>query len=302
MARALSSALGAESLTVIVNVGDDDTMYGLHVSPDVDTVLYTLAGVEGPQGWGRRGDTFEVMAALATLGVDTTFRLGDADLALCLRRTSHLAAGGSLSSFTADAARSLGVAPLVLPVTDDPLRTRIRTRAGEWLDFQDYFVFRGHRDRVAEVRYDGASSSGPAPGVIAAISAADVVVIAPSNPVLSVAPILAVPGVREAVAAHPLVAAVSPLFGGKALKGPAASIMADLDMTPGTAGIASAYRGLITHLFIDRSDAGDALAAGDEQVSLQIAETRMADPSAGAAFAADMLDRLDARLHPAGSP
>jgi LPPG:FO 2-phospho-L-lactate transferase len=301
MARALNAVVPSDALTVIVNVGDDDSMYGLHVSPDVDTVLYTLAGVEGPHGWGRRGDTFEVMAELQALGVDTTFRLGDADLALCLRRTSHLAAGGSLSSFTAEVARTLGVGPRVVPVTDDRLRTKIRTREGEWLDFQEYFVIRGHRDRVAEVRFDGAATSVPAPGVLEAVASADVVVIAPSNPLLSIEPVLAVPGVRDAVADRPVVAAVSPFIGGKALKGPAASIMEDLGITPGTRAIAAAYRGLITHLFIDAADAHDAAEAGDAGVAVHPAHTRISDPGAGADFAADMLDRLGAALHPTRS-
>lgn len=285
MARALAGVLEPDDLTVIVNVGDDDEMYGLHVSPDLDTVLYTLAGIEGPLGWGVRDDTFEVMAGLSRFGVDTSFRLGDGDLALCLRRTAHLAAGGSLSEFTGDAATVLGVDVRVVPATNDRLRTRILTTEGRWLDFQDYFVIRGHRDSVREVRFEGEGSASPAPGVLDAIRDADIVVVAPSNPVLSVAPILAVGAIRDLVAKRPIVAAISPLFGGAALKGPAATVMADLGMPPGTAGVLEAYEGLISHLVINESDAADIEALAGAGVSLHTARTRIVDPEAGAQLA-----------------
>lgn len=301
MARALAGVLHPEQLTVIVNIGDDDEMYGLHVSPDVDTVLYTLAGIEGPQGWGRRGDTFNAMAGLRDFGVDTTFQLGDRDLALCLRRTIHLSEGGSLSSFTEDAAAALGVEVRVLPVTDDRLRTKVLVRDGGWLDFQDYFVLRRHRDRVRGVRFDGAEQARPAPGVIGALAEANAVVIAPSNPILSVDPILAVPGLREIVAEKPVVAAVSPLFRGEAIKGPAASIMADLGLPPGNEGVLRAYDGLISHLVVDAGDVDDAIRLGGDAVDVLAADTRIIEPEAGVAFAERFLELIGLTPHPAAA-
>jgi LPPG:FO 2-phospho-L-lactate transferase len=256
-ARALATVLPGDLLTVVGNVGDDDLLYGTHVSPDLDTVVYTLAGIEGPRGWGVAGDTFAVMDRLAELSVDTTFRLGDRDVATCLFRSTELAAGEPLSAVTTSIARALDVATPVLPATDDPVRTKILTGDGTWLDFQDYFVNRGHRDRVVAVRYDGVDRASPGPGVLRAIDGAALVVIAPSNPHLSIHPILAIPGIREAVAAKPRVVAVSPLFGGKALKGPADRVMRDLGLPPGSDGVVAAYDGLLTDLVVDTGDAGD---------------------------------------------
>ena len=180
--RGFDSVLGSDELTIVVNVGDDDRIHGVHVSADIDTVLYTLADREGPQGWGIAGDTFTAMDRLAASGQDTRFRLGDADLAFCIDRTKALDAGERLSSVVARTAVVLGITRHVLPVTDGTLRTRIQTSAGEWLAFQDYFVLRDHRDEVAAVEYTGAGLTKPAPGVLEAISGADLVVIAPSNP------------------------------------------------------------------------------------------------------------------------
>ena len=298
MARALAAALDPADLTVIVNVGDDDAMYGLHVSPDVDTVLYTLAGVEGPHGWGRRNDTFAVMSELADLGIDTSFRLGDRDLAMCLLRTNTLAGGGTLSEFTSHAAGRLGIAQRVIPVTDDPLRTKIKTVDDEWLDFQEYFVARRHQDRVRELRFDGAEHAMPAPGVLDAIADAAAVIIAPSNPPLSIWPLLAVPGLADAVSSKPVVAAVSPLFGGRALKGPAAAVMADLGLPAGTTGVLRAYEGLISHLIVDMDDAPDVDTPGLETVGIHAADTRIGDPEAGARFGTELLTILAPALAP----
>ena len=300
MARALAAVLNPQNLTVIVNVGDDDTMYGLHVSPDIDTVMYTLAGVEGPLGWGRRGDTFEVMANLSEFGVDTSFRLGDQDLALCLRRTSVLSAGGTLSEFTRQATEALGVEVPVLPATDDSVRTKVRISDDTWLDFQEYFVLRGHRDRVQELRFAGADTASAAPGVLEAIDGAGLVIVAPSNPPLSVWPLLAVPGIAEATSDKPVVAAVSPLFSGRALKGPAASVMADLGLPGGTSGVLAAYEGLITHLIVDKGDAGEIDTLKTDPVSLYAADTRIVTPEAGARFASELLTILTPALQAAG--
>jgi LPPG:FO 2-phospho-L-lactate transferase len=286
MARGLAAVLPPDELAVVVNVGDDDVVYGAHVSADVDTVVYTLAGIEGPEGWGIAGDSFTVMEAMEDIGVDTTFRLGDRDLAVCLSRTAALDEGEPLSEITGRIARTLGVETRVLPVSDDAVRTRLETTDGAWLDFQEYFVIRGHRDEVASIRYDGADDASPAPGVIEAIGGADLLVIAPSNPPLSVWPILAVPGVREAVEAADRVVAVSPLFGGKALKGPADRVMASLGLPPGNQGVAAAYQGLLTDLVIDQADAGDEI----DGVKVHAMDTRIADPAAAASFAARVLE------------
>jgi LPPG:FO 2-phospho-L-lactate transferase len=274
-ARGFAAILDPDDLTVVVNVGDDDRIHGVHVSADLDTVVYTLAGMEGPHGWGIAGDTFDTMDRLAAFGVDTSFRIGDRDLATCLARTIALDGGTPLSEVTASISATLGVAPRVVPVTDDPVRTRLLTTGGEWLAFQEYFVGRGQRDEVAEVRYDGAENARPAPGVAAAIADADLVVIAPSNPPLSIWPMLAVPGVREAVEAARRVVAISPLFGGRALKGPADRVMASLGLASGTAGVLAAYGGLLDDLVVDSGDAADVALGG--AVSVHATDTRVPD-------------------------
>jgi LPPG:FO 2-phospho-L-lactate transferase len=282
-ARSLRTRLTAAQLTVVGNVGDDDDLYGVPVSADLDTLVYTLAGIEGPAGWGIRGDTFTVMDHLASLGVDTSFRLGDHDLSVCLLRSQRLSAGGTLSSATASIRAVLGVDTEVLPATDDQLRTRIRTAEGSWLSFQEYFVGRGHRDEVAEIEYAGAESARPAPGVIEAIEAAGIVVIAPSNPPLSIRPILEVPAIGDAVAAHHKVIAISPFFGGKALKGPADRVMASLGYPSGNAGVVAAYDGIITDLVIDAQDAADAVQLSDSLI-VHITDTYLTSHEASQRF------------------
>jgi LPPG:FO 2-phospho-L-lactate transferase len=286
-ARGFAAVLAPDDFTVVGNVGDDDRMYGVHVSPDLDTIVYTLAGLEGPEGWGRADDTFEVMAGLEQINVDTTFRLGDKDLAVCLARTGALADGEPLSLITDRIGTLLGVHHRVLPATDDRLRTRIRATTGEWMSFQEYFVLRGQRDEVAEVIFDGADNAHPAPNVLDAISGADLVVVAPSNPILSVWPILAVGEIAEAVGEARRVVAVSPLFGGKALKGPADRVMASLGLQPGTAGILETYRGLLTDLVVDIGDAEDAGLS--EDVRIHALDTRIAESEAAARFASEVL-------------
>lgn len=248
------AALDHVDLTIVVNVGDDDLVHGLAVSPDLDTVVYTLAGVEGPQGWGRAGDSFRFNDELARFGVDTSFRLGDLDLALNVYRTRRLAEGVSLSTVTAEVCTAFDVATRVIPVTDDRLRTMVWTEDAGELSFQEYFVSRRAKDTVTGLDFDGAEDAKPAPGVIDLIADADLVLIGPSNPPLSIWPILSVPGIREAVAAHPRVVALSPLIGGKTVKGPAARVMASLGLPPGNAGVVEAYRGLLDGLVIDEND------------------------------------------------
>jgi len=283
-ARGFATILDPADLTVVVNVGDDDRIHGVHVSADLDTVVYTLADREGPHGWGLAGDTFATMDRLGALGVDTTFRVGDADLATCLARTTALDGGEKLSAITERIADAFGVRHRVTPATDDPLRTRLRISGGRWLAFQEYFVMRGQRDEVLEVRFDGTDAASPAPGVLEAIGAADTVVIAPSNPPLSVWPILAVAGIRDAVAAADRVVAVSPLFAGKALKGPADRVMHSLGLPPGNAGVLMAYEDLLTDLVVDRHDAGDILSLSGA-VALHALDTRIADRTASARLA-----------------
>jgi LPPG:FO 2-phospho-L-lactate transferase len=286
LARGLA-ALTNVDLTVVVNVGDDASNHGLYICPDLDTVVYSLAGIEGPMGWGRAGDTFHLNEELARFRVDNTLQLGDRDLALKLFRTFSIDRGGSLSSVTDEVTRSFGVATRVTPVTDDVLRTMVRVADG-WLTFQDYFVTRRHEDEVLELRYQGADEARPAPGVIEAISEADLVVIGPSNPPLSIWPMLAVKEVREAVLTHPSVTAVSPLIGGKAIKGPADRVMMSLGLPAGSEGVARAYEGLIDRLVIDKADGDDATSMEDD-IEILISETLITEPQAAARLAAELV-------------
>ncbi|MCL1594242.1 MAG: 2-phospho-L-lactate transferase CofD family protein [Actinomycetia bacterium] len=276
MARALRTVIDPGNLTVVVNVGDDTERYGVYVSADPDTVMYTLAGVEGPHGWGRDADAMTVMDELSELGVDTTFRLGDADLAVCLARTAMLANGDPLSMITGRLSAALGVTDVtLLPSTDDRLETHVRIAGGEWLPFQEYFVDRQHRDRVEALAFHGSIEAAPAPGVIDAIASADVLLIAPSNPPLSIWPILAIDAIRDAVDRHPVRAAVSPLFGGRPLKGPADEVMKGVGLSGGTRGILEAYRGIIDHLFIDNGDGIDIYLGEEFGVTLHAVDTLM---------------------------
>lgn len=291
MARALRPVLDPGHLTVVVNIGDDTERYGVHVAADPDTVLYTLAGVVGPHGWGRVDDTTIMMQTLADMGFDTSFTLGDKDLALCLARTMMLDEGRPLSEITATLAHSLGVDDVViLPASDDEVRTFVEVAGGAWLEFQEYFVDRRHTDAATALAYHGAATAAPAPGVIEAISSADTLMIAPSNPPLSIWPILAIDAIEQAVHAHPRRVGVSPLFSGAALKGPAAQVMAGVGLSPGTEGVLGAYRGLIDHLFIDESDSDDIALGADFGVAVHPADTRLSGPDEGSGFAFHILE------------
>lgn len=285
MARGLAAVPGVD-LTVVVNVGDDASNHGLHISPDLDTVTYTLAGVEGPHGWGRADETFTLNDELGRFGVDNTFRLGDRDLALKLFRTNELANGATLSEVTGTIARAFDVHPTILPATDDSLRTMVRTADG-WLSFQEYFVNRRHEDEVLELRFDGADDARPAPGALEAIRDADRLIIGPSNPPLSIWPILAIDEIRSAVAAHPSVTAISPLIGGKTVKGPADRVMAGLGLPPGNRGVAVAYEGLLHRLVIDTSDRDDALSMRD--IDVYVTPTLIKDPEAATRLADELV-------------
>jgi LPPG:FO 2-phospho-L-lactate transferase len=242
-------------VTAIGNVGDDVEILGLHVSPDLDTVLYTLAGLlDEERGWGVQEETYNALTMAGTLGAETWFTLGDRDIGLQLVRTRWLREGIPLSTVVGRLRTALGVRTRILPATDDRVRTRVETADGE-LDFQDWFVGRAHRDRVTGVRFHGADSALAAPGVLEAIDGAELVLVAPSNPFVSVFPILAVPGIREALA-RKRVAAISPLVGGKAFRGPLAEMMEALGHESSSAGVAALYGDLVDVFVVDPADVG----------------------------------------------
>jgi LPPG:FO 2-phospho-L-lactate transferase len=255
-ARALAETIDPSELTIVGNVGDDVEVLGLHVSPDLDTILYTLAGrLDEAKGWGRAGESWQALETVAELGGETWFRLGDRDLGVHLVRTEALRRGEALSEVTARLARSFDVEPTLLPATDDRLRTWVETPAGDF-PFQEWFVARQHRDEVDGVRFEGSEDARPAPGVLAALERADLIAIAPSNPFVSIAPILAVAAVREAVARRrvPCVA-VSPLIGGRTVRGPADRMLARLAGGTGPQQVTDCYKDLIDALVIDEADA-----------------------------------------------
>jgi LPPG:FO 2-phospho-L-lactate transferase len=260
---ALARAAGPETITVVGNVGDDLEFLGVHVSPDLDTILYTLVGLlDEERGWGVRDETYNALRMAEALGEEAWFTLGDRDIGLHLVRTRLLQSGMPLSEATRRIAAALGVRVRLLPATDDRLRTKIVTDAGE-LDFQQWFVARRHADTVLDVRFDGAEESQPAPGVLAAIDQADLVVIAPSNPFVSIRPILAVPGVQAAMEKK-RVAAISPLVGGQAIRGPLAEMMTALGHEPSARGMATLYGDLADVFVVDPQDrelAGDIRGA-----------------------------------------
>jgi LPPG:FO 2-phospho-L-lactate transferase len=264
-ARGLRAAAPEAELSVIVNTGDDVTLHGLRISPDVDTVLYALAGlVDDKRGWGPRGDTFRCMDALERLGAETWFRLGDVDLATHLRRTELLAAGWPASRVTAELARCLGIQGVrLVPMTDQPVETWVQLRdSREWVHFQEYFVHRRTDVAISAIDVRGLDRAEPAPGVLEAIAAAELIVLCPSNPFVSVGPILSVPGMRPAIDAARgrgvPVAAVSPLIGGATIKGPAARMLVELGYPPSAAGVLAVYQGLVDVYAIDPVDAGQA--------------------------------------------
>jgi LPPG:FO 2-phospho-L-lactate transferase len=274
-------------VTTIGNVGDDLEMWGLHVSPDLDTIIYTLAGLlDEERGWGVRGDTYQAMAVAEQAGRKTWFTLGDQDAGLHMLRTRMLKKGEPLSTVTQKLAEGLEVGVRLLPATDDRLRTKIQTADGE-LDFQEWFVRRRHADRVDGVRFEGAEESRPAPGVVEAITEADVVVIAPSNPFVSIRPILAVPGIEEALRER-RVAAISPLVGGKALRGPLAEMMASLGHEPGAAGVRALYGDLVSVFVLDREDA----ALADTIPGAVVCDTVMVLPERRAEVGRGLLEAI----------
>jgi LPPG:FO 2-phospho-L-lactate transferase len=277
--RGIVEVAGEPATTVIGNVGDDVEVLGLHVSPDLDSILYSLAGLADEQrGWGRSEETWKALETVGALGGESWFALGDRDLGLHLVRTQALTAGETLSAVTARLAEALGVGAQLLPATDDRLRTWLDTPAGAF-PFQEWFVARGHRDEVDAVRFEGESFAQPAPGVLEAIDSADLILLAPSNPYVSLGPILAVRELREALARRraPCVA-VSPLIGGRAVKGPADRMLLRLAGGTSPRQVAGCYPGLIDALVVDEADADDLEGLGE--VRPIVTRTLMSDADA----------------------
>ena len=272
----LSRLLPPESLTAVVNTGDDETFHGLHVSPDMDTVMYTLAGLANPDtGWGLAGETFRTLEALERYAVPTWFRLGDADLATHIRRTDLLRRGWSLSDVAGELCARLGIRHPVVPMSDDPVRTTVLTDEGD-LPFQEYFVRRRCEPRMTGVRFEGAEGARIAPAFAAALARAKGIVFCPSNPLVSIGPILAIPGVREAIASFrgPRIA-VSPIVGGQAVKGPAAKMMAEMGEEVSCVGTAWRYRGLCDVMVIDEVDREQSSAIEALGMRVLVANTVM---------------------------
>jgi len=283
MLRGLSAATDPSSITAIVNTGDDSVMHGLHISPDIDTVTYTLSGLANRElGWGRHDETWSFMETMEALGGETWFRLGDRDVALHVERTNRLRKGETLSAITADIARRLGIKSKIVPMTDDRVRTRLLTDDG-WLDFQESFASRRWEPVTKELAFDGASAATPHPEFMAALAdpTLQAVVICPSNPFISVEPILAIPGVRDAMAnCKAPVIAVSPIIAGRAVKGPTAKMMSELGLDPSAGVVARRYADLLDGYVIDHADMAEVVSI-DARVTL--AQTMMAtieDPAA----------------------
>jgi len=291
MAQGLQAALPPGDLTVVVNTADDFELYGLRISPDLDTVMYTLAGIADPvNGWGVAGDTRHTLDAIARYDQEPWFLLGDQDFATHILRTERLRAGTPLSAITAELSAAIGIQSRIVPMTDDRVATLIDTPAGT-LEFQDYFVARHQSDDVLGVTFAGMEQATAHPDALAAIREADAVVIAPSNPIVSVAPILATPGVRESLANTPApIVAISPIVGGQALKGPAAQMLATLGHEVSALGVAQLYAALIDGLVIDEVDRefGPAIELLGPRVL--VTATVMGDEADRRRLAAEVLD------------
>lgn len=289
--QGLVQVVDPADVTVISNTGDDVELFGLHVSPDVDIVIYALAGVVNPEtGWGIEGDTFAVVDALERFGYERWFNLGDRDLATAIHRTRLLREGVPLHQVVAGIAAAFGLRCTILPMSDDPVETRITGPDGE-IPFQDYMVRYRMEPKVRGFRFAGAEAANPAPGVLEAIRGADALLIAPSNPLVSLGPILAVPGVREAVRDTAAVrVAVSPIIAGQVVKGPLAKMMTTLGHEVSAVGVATLYQGLVDVMVIDEQDRG--LAPRVEALGMRcvVADTMMTSPERKAALARVAVD------------
>jgi LPPG:FO 2-phospho-L-lactate transferase len=291
--RGLVGVVDPGNVSIIGNVADDIEVLGLRISPDLDSILYTLTGLaDEERGWGRAGETWQALEAVSQLGGESWFRLGDRDIGLHLVRTELLRAGATLTQATERLAHAHGLEALLLPATDDPVRTFVETPAGTF-PFQTWFVARGHRDEVDAVHYAGAPAASAAPGVVDAIDDADVIVLAPSNPYVSIGPILAVEEIRAALDRRrvPCIA-VSPLVGGRAVKGPADRMLARMAGGTTPAHVASCYAGLIDALVVDESDAPETPIAGVRRTV--VTQTLMTDEPAARRLAAAALHSFEA--------
>jgi LPPG:FO 2-phospho-L-lactate transferase len=284
-----------EDITAIVNVGDDVVLHGLHIAPDLDTVTYTLAGAIDPdRGWGLGGETWQALDMVRRYGGVGWFNLGDRDLGTHLYRTHRLREGAPLSTITREITRAWDITVDIRPVTDDRVETRVTVEddgAATEIGFQEYFVKLRHSVPVRSVRFVGADDARPGPGILDAVESADAIVIAPSNPIVSIGPVLAVPGVRAAVEARRASCiAVSPIVAGAALKGPADRMMTELGHESSVAGVARVYRTLAHTLVIDDADAANAAAVRDAGMNAFVCDTIMADPSRAAGLARRVID------------
>jgi LPPG:FO 2-phospho-L-lactate transferase len=301
LALGLSRIMPPEELLVVVNTGDDFEHLGMSISPDIDTVVYTLAGLANREvGWGRLDETWSFMETMEALGGETWFRLGDRDLAMHVERTRRLKAGETLSAITADLCKRMGIGSRVIPMTDDPVRTRLLTDEG-WLDFQDYFVRRRCEPVVSELQFQGAGAARPNPDFIAALAdpSLEAVVICPSNPFISVEPILAIPGVRDALmsCAAPIIG-VSPIIAGRAVKGPTAKMMAELGLNPSAGNVAARYAELLDGYVLDRMDRSEVVSIDARVTLARTLMTTMEDREALAKIVLDAAAILRTRrLH-----
>ncbi|WP_432428794.1 2-phospho-L-lactate transferase [Salinilacustrithrix flava] len=288
--RGLLAVVPPSSVTAIVNVADDTELHGLHISPDIDTVTYTLADAIDPdRGWGLRDETWHAMTMFERYGNPSWFNLGDKDLATHIVRTERLRAGQPLSEVTAHLARAWDLECTLLPVTDDRLRTFVTTEHGD-LSFQEYFVGRQHAVPITAVRFEGAERARPAPGVLDALADADRIVVAPSNPIVSIGPLLAVDGIRDALVEHrSRVVAVSPIIAGAALKGPADRMLTELGHEPSVVGVARLYRDVAATLVIDDADAARAPEVEAEGMACIVTGTVMSDAERAAGLARAVL-------------
>jgi len=291
MLRGLVAVVDPSEIAAVVNTGDDIVLHGLHVCPDLDTVTYTLAGAANPDtGWGLVGETWAAMDALERYGGLTWFRLGDRDLATHLYRTQRLAEGATLSAVTAEIGRAWGLGLRLLPMSDQRVETRVTVAGAGEIGFQEYFVARRHDVPVTAVRFDGSTSARPAPGVLEALAGAERVVICPSNPIVSIGPVLAVPGIEEAVASRrDATVAVSPIVAGAALKGPADRMLAELGHEPSVVGVARIYAPLAATLVVDEADADLSGAVEAEGMRCVVTPTVMDTPEIAAGLARTVL-------------
>ncbi len=282
-----------EEVTIISNTSDDEEFFGLHVSPDIDIVIYTLAGVvDRDKGWGFAGDSFHFLGTMSRFSDQTWFSLGDRDLATDVHRTHLLRQGQTLAEATAAIARAFGLGVTLLPMSNDPVRTVMATDAGE-MPFQEYFVKRGFRDPVRHITFEGTEGARPAPGVLEALAGAEAIILAPSNPLVSIGPILAVPGIRDALGqgAAP-VAAISPIVGGSALKGPADRMMAALGLDVSPLGVARLYQDFLDLLVMDKVDSNLKPQVEGLGLSVLVTNTIMADLEAKEALARHVLQAV----------